>query len=136
MHSGLVVGPCFEEAISNIREASRWPPRWVPPVGAKVASKSHAARVILHAPSEPDTQRHHEFAMSTPLEELRCIKDWHIVAAWRYYVHVPTSSESLAEGVGSMLRFTRRATSNGKLRVKRVTWAAQLRALGFSRRGG
>ncbi len=131
IHSGLAVGPCFEEAILNIREASRWPPRCVPPVSTKVTSKSHGVRVTRHVPLEPDTQRHHEFAMSTPLEELRRRKDWHIAVAWRYYVRVSTSSESLAESVGSTLSFTRRANSNGKLSVKRVAWADQARALGL-----
>jgi hypothetical protein len=136
MHSGLVVGPCFEEAISNIREASRWPPRYVPPVGTKVASKHHGTCVIQHVSLEPDMQRHYEFAMSTPLEEIRCRKIWHMVVAWHYYVHVSTSSESLAESVGSMLSFMRRANNNGKLSVKHIVWAAQLRALGLRGTGG
>ena len=74
--------------------------------------------------------------MSTPLGEIRCRKLWHVTAAWHYFVHVSTSSESLAEAVGSILSFLRRSNVNGALSTKRIVWATQLRVIGLQGLGG
>ena len=81
-------------------------------------------------------QRFYSFVMSTPLAEIRCRGVWHVVIAWHYFVHVSASSESLAESVGSVLAFMRRSNNNGKLSVKQIVWATQVRALGLRGMGG
>ena len=129
-------GPCFEEAVQNIREASRWPPSYVPPVGAKVSSKRHGVCTIQQVVLKPDMQRFYSYVMSTPIAEIRCRGIWHIVVAWHYFVHVSTSSESLAESVGSILAFMRRSNVNAKLSTKRIVWATQIRTLGLRGMGG
>jgi hypothetical protein len=127
---------CFHEEFKNIIEASRWPPRYVPPVGSKVHSKARGACVIKHVLIEPDMQRHYEHSMSTPLEEVRCRGIWNILVAWHYYTHVSATSESLAESVGSILSSITKFNHNRQLRVQHIVWAAQLRALGLRGMGG
>ena len=51
-------------------------------------------------------------------------------------MHVSTSSESLAESVGSILAFMQRSITNCKLSVKNIAWATQVRALGLRGMGG
>jgi hypothetical protein len=130
------IGVPFEESVSNIYEASRWPPSWVPPIGTKVSSKRYGRCIIKDVTLEPDMQRFYSFVMSTPLAEIRCRHIWHIVVAWHYFVHVSTSSESLAESVGSILAFMQRSNTNCKQSVKNIVWATQVRALGLRGMGG
>jgi hypothetical protein len=136
--SGIVVGtgPVFHEKVANIREASRWPPRFVPPIGTAVSSRRHGRCTIKGVSREPDMQRHYQHVMSMPIGEIRCRKVWHVVAAWHFFVHVATSSESLAEAFGSILSYMRRCNVNGGLSTKSIVWASQLRAVGLQGMGG
>ena len=74
--------------------------------------------------------------MSSSLGEIRARVVWHIVFAWHFCVHASTSSESLAESVGSFLSSLRRQNVSHSLGTKRIAWGAQLKSAGLKGTGG
>jgi hypothetical protein len=129
-------GDSFEVKHRDIIEASRWPHRFVPKLPVTVLSRSHGKCLLEAVSRRPDMNRLYSHVLTTPLNEIRCRGIWHIVAAWHFAVHASTSSESLAESVGSFLEVSRRHNLNGKLATKRVVWSSQLRAAGLRGFGG
>jgi hypothetical protein len=129
-------GDPFEVTHRDIVEASRWPHRFVPRLPVTVLLRSHGKCLLEAVSRRPDMTRVYSHVLSTPLNEIRCRGIWHIVAAWHFAVHASTSSESLAESVGSFLEVSRRHNLNGLLATKRVVWSSQLRAAGLRGFGG
>ncbi len=118
-------GDPFEVARRDIVEASRWPHRFVPELPVTVLLRSHGQCLLEAVSRRHDMIRVYSRLCSTSLYECRCRGIWHIVAAWHFAVHASTSSESLAESVGSFLEVSRRHNLNGKLATKRVVWSIQ-----------
>ena len=119
-----------------MRHASQWPRRYVPVVGSTVYSYTHGACTVVAVERTPDLTRFYQHVMSSSLQEIRCHQVWHVVFAWHMHVHVSTSSERLAESVGSLLQYVRSRNNRGGVSTKRIAWAAQLKAAGIKGSGG
>ena len=115
---------------------NKWPPRYVPSPGSLVSSRTFGECRLLEVERSPDMTRFYEYTMSRPTEEVRHRGTWHVVVAWHFYVHAATSSESLAESVGSCLNLFHHRNTNGKLHTKRIAWGAHLRSAGLRGLGG
>ena len=133
--SGEPAGKPFQIGAKHI-DASRWPPRYVPKLPTMATARQHGAVQLLQVHRKPDLAKFYQHTMSTSLEEIRCRGIWHIVMGWHFYTHAATSSESLAESVGSMLAATRRHNVNGGLAMKHLVWSTQLKAVGLKGFGG
>jgi hypothetical protein len=123
-------------AISPKEIMDSWPPRYVPPRGTQITSRTFGRCRLLDVSRSPDMDKFYEYAMSTPLAEIRHRGIWHVIVAWHFYVHAATSSESLAESVGSFLNLFRHRNTNGGLHTKRIAWGAHLRSAGLRGLGG
>ena len=80
--------------------------------------------------------RFYQHVLSSSLQEIRCRGVWHAVFAWHFYMHASTSSESLAETVGSFLQSIRCHNVSRNTSTKRIVWASQLKAAGLKGIGG
>ena len=120
------------KGLSGLSGQNNWPYRFVPRLPVKALSKEYGALQVLHVERKPDVMRFYQHVMSSSLREIQCRDMWNIVMGWHFYVHAATSSESLAECVGSMLAATRRHNINGKLSIRHIVWSTQLRATGLS----
>ena len=78
----------------------------------------------------------YSYCMSTPLQEIRCRRIWHIVLAFHLHVHASVASESLAEVVASFLQTVKRRNLNQKMSTKKLVWATQLKSIGLQGMGG
>ena len=128
--------PCFECSLKDVREASQWPRRYVPGIGTCVRSYTHGLCIIVEVNRSPDMTRFYQHVMSSSLQEIRCRGVWHAVFAWHFYMHASTSSESLAETVGSFLQSIRCHNVSRNTSTKRIVWASQLKAAGLKGIGG
>jgi hypothetical protein len=127
---------CFQATLKDIRDASRWPPRYIPRVGTHISSLRHGLCVVRDVQKKTDMTRFYKYVMSSSLGEIRARAVWHIVFAWHFCVHASTSSESLAESVGSFLSSLRRQNVSHSLGTKRIAWGAQLKSAGLKGTGG
>ena len=133
---GSPTGAPFQVSSKALVESGAWGYRYTPRAGTRVSTKQHGPCVLVSSTKVPDMSRFYSFVMATSLAEIRARDIWHIVVAWHYFTHVSTSSESLAESVGSILQYFRRYNINGCLGTKRIVWAAQLKAAGLRGMGG
>lgn len=122
--------------MSDIHGASLWQPRWVPASGTIISVKQHGACSVLSVRKRPDMTRFYSYCMSTPLQEIRCRRIWHIVLAFHVHVHASVASESLAEVVASFLQTVKRRNLNQKMSTKKLVWATQLKSIGLQGMGG
>ena len=100
--------------LSDIHGASLWQPRWVPASGTIIGVKQHGACFVLSVRKRLGTTRVYSYCMSTPLQEIRCRRIWHIALALHLHVHASVASESLAEVVASFLQTVKRRNLNHK----------------------
>lgn len=126
----------FTVSLREIHDASQWPPRFFPKSGTHVHVRKHGRCIFMRANRSPDLMRFYKHVLSAPISEIRSRTIWHIAFAWHFYVHVSTSSESLAECVGSFLQTLRRQNVTCQLSTKRIAWATQLKAAGLRGLGG
>ena len=129
-------GCSFHVSVKDLRESSKWPSKYVPAIGSTVHSIKHGACTVVAVKKKPDMTRFYQHVMSSSLVEIRCRQVWHIVFAWHLYVHLSTSSESLAESVGSVLEYIRTRHNRGGVGTKRIAWTGQLKAAGLKGTGG
>ena len=115
----------FDVTLSDIDAASLWQPRWVPALGKILTVKHHGACSLVSVRKVPDVTRFYEYVMSTPLQEIRCRRIWHVVLAFHLHVHASVASESLAEAVASFLQTLKRRNLNQKMSIKKLVWATQ-----------
>ena len=80
--------------------------------------------------------RFDQHVMTSSLQEMFCRRVWHVVFAWHCLMHVSTSSETLAESVGSLLQYIVRRRNRGGVSTKRIAWSSQLKASGLKGIGG
>ena len=122
--------------VSEVDDASLWPPRWVPPVGASLTVKRVGKCRLESIRKKPDMTKFYSYCMSTSLHEIRCRRIWHITLAFHLFVQASTSSQSLSEGVGSFLQTLKRRNLNERLSTKSLVWATQLKSVGLRGLGG
>ena len=126
----------FDVKLSDIDEASLWQPRWVPPLGTILSVRQHGACSLVSVRKVPDMTKYYLYVMSTPLQEIRCRRVWHVVLAFHLHAHASVTSESLAEAVASFLQTLKRRNLNQQISIKKLVWATQLKSIGLQGMGG
>jgi hypothetical protein len=107
-----------------------------PEPGTEVLSRTIGRCRVIKIIARPNMTELYALAMRTDLGEIRWRGVWNVVVGWQYYMHLSTSSESLAESVGSVLAFLVKQNSNQQLSLKDIVLTAQLRAAGIKGMGG
>ena len=126
----------FRVTVKDVQDASRWPPRYIPGVGKSISTFKHGLCLVVAIQKKPDMSRFYQYIMASDFKEIQARGVWHVVYAWHFYVHASTSSESLAESVGSLLSGLRRQNVSHSLGTKRIAWGTQLKAAGLRGTGG
>ncbi len=130
------LGDPFFTSAQDITDASRWPRGTLRRQEHELHQDSLGRARYLESTGSPAFTLSKKHTTSTTIEEIRHRVVWHLVVAWYLYTHVATSSESLAESVGSFLRALTNRNSSGRLHRKRMVWGAQLKAAGLRGLGG
>ena len=118
----------FQISREDIREGSQWRRSYIPTIGTHTISKKHGERIVKGVQTRPKMKPMYEHIMSASLQQIRSREVYHIVFAWHLYQHASISSESLAESVGSFLKYFHISNVHGNLSTKQIAWATQLRA--------
>ena len=120
---------------ADIREAGRWQ-HFIPRAGTIAHSRRYGQCVIVGVVSDANMTKVYKYIMSTPLHEIRSLGLWRVVASFHRCVHLSRPSESLAETVGSILRFMEQKWNNHPMGVQYIANAAVARMAGLRGLGG